>query len=277
MNKIDTTIIIVASLSTLIIFLFILMVFFILYEFKKKQIKLKRDIELLNLKHEKNILSAQLEIQEQTLKRIAREIHDNISLSLTLAKLHLNTYEMAGEQGDPGLVRTGIDLIGRSLADLNSLSKSMDAQTIEKFGLVHALESESELVRKSGRLNVSLHIRGEPVRLGSERELHLFRIVQECFNNTLKHAEADSMTVTLDYASDHVRLRVTDDGRGFDPEKARSGKSGSGLRNMENRATILGGTMTHERGNGQGASATITIPHTTSDAIETKDQSGPGR
>jgi signal transduction histidine kinase len=222
-------------------------------------------------------LSAQIEIQEQTLKRIAREIHDNISLTLTLAKLHLNTYEMQKVEEDKELVRTGIDLIGKSLVDLNNLSKSLDAQTIERFGLVHALETESEMVRKSGRLNVELSIHGEPVKLDNERSLHVFRIIQECFNNSLKHSEAEHMSVKLDYAGDGMHVTVRDDGKGFDPEQARIGKPGSGLRNMENRATILGGGLAVKSMPGSGTETTITIPYQSTDASETKDQGGAGR
>jgi signal transduction histidine kinase len=277
MSNVNNTIILVASLSTLIIFLFILLIFYVLFTYKKNQIKYKRDIELLNLKHEKILLSAQLEIQEQTLKRIAREIHDNISLSLTLAKLHLNTYEMGGDRGNIELVRTGIDLIGRTLIDLNNLSKSLDAQTIDKFGLIHALETESELIRKSGRLDVFLSINGEPVKLESERELHVYRIIQECFNNTLKHAEAGGMTVRLDYGGDTLRVTVADDGRGFDPEQALVEKPGSGLRNMENRSTILGGDLRFESRSGGGSKMIVTIPYKIADATESTDQSGTGR
>jgi|LakMenEpi03Aug12_release.lakeMendotaPanAssembly.Ray.scaffolds.fasta_scaffold193983_2 two-component system NarL family sensor kinase len=277
MEEQKNTIVLVVFLSTFFILILIFIVYYTLFQYKKKQIKLKRDLELMNLTHEKNLLAAQLEIQEQTLKRIAREIHDNISLTLTLAKLHLNTYEMQKVEEDKELVRTGIDLIGKSLVDLNNLSKSLDAQTIERFGLVHALETESEMVRKSGRLNVELSIHGEPVKLDNERSLHVFRIIQECFNNSLKHSEAEHMSVKLDYAGDGMHVTVRDDGKGFDPEQARIGKPGSGLRNMENRATILGGGLAVKSMPGSGTETTITIPYQSTDASETKDQGGAGR
>lgn len=276
MQDIDNKLIVLTTTSTFLFLTFIILIFFLVYNFKKKQLQQKSDLEIISLNHQKNLLSAQIEIQEQTLKRIAREIHDNISLTLTLAKLHLNTYEMGHERQDTALVGTGIELIGRSLVDLNNLSKSLDGQTIEKFGLVHALETESELVRKSGRLTVELSINGEPVRLDRDRDLHVFRIIQECFNNTLKHAEASNMCVELDYGNDLLRIVVADDGRGFDPVEGRAAKPGSGLRNMENRATILGGHLTQDSSAGLGTRTTITIPYKAPDATETKDQSGPG-
>jgi two-component system NarL family sensor kinase len=277
MQDIDNKLILLTTTSTLLFLTFVVLIFSLVYKFKKKQLQQKKDIEILSLNHQKNLLTAQIEIQEQTLKRIAREIHDNISLSLTLAKLHLNTYEMGGDRGNIELVRTGIDLIGRTLIDLNNLSKSLDAQTIEKFGLVHALETESELIRKSGRLDVSLSINGEPVKLESERELHVYRIIQECFNNTLKHAEAGGMTVRLDYGGDTLRVTVADDGRGFDPAEALVGKPGSGLRNMENRSTILGGDLRFESRSGGGSKMIVNIPYKIADATESTDQSGTGR
>ena len=276
MDKIFDTIFFVSFMSTLVILIFILMIFFTLREYKIKQLRFQRGLELLQLQHEKALLSAQLEIQEETLNRVAREIHDNISLTLTLAKLHLNTFGMQGHEKDLGLLDSGIDLIGRTLIDLNHLSKSLDGQTIGRFGLVHALETESDLVRKSGRMEVGLSINGKPMKLEGDRELHVFRIIQECFNNTLKHSGAKRMDVELEYGDDHLRMTVSDDGQGFDTEEGRREKPGSGLRNMENRATLLGGSLTLESKRGGGTKMKLKIPYTQSDANQPQNQSGPG-
>ena len=252
------------------------MIFSVLREYKVKQLNFQRGIELLQLQHEKSLLSAQLEIQEETLNRVAREIHDNISLTLTLAKLHLNTFGMQGDERDTGLLDSGIDLIGRTLIDLNHLSKSLDGQTIGRFGLVHALETESDLVRKSGRMDAVLCINGKPVNLEGDRELHVFRIIQECFNNSLKHSGAKRMDVELEYGDAHLQVIVRDDGKGFDTEEGRSEKPGSGLRNIENRATLLGGSLTLESKAGEGTKMKLMIPYTQSDANQPQNQSGPG-
>ncbi|MFZ9301526.1 MAG: hypothetical protein ACO23V_11210, partial [Chitinophagaceae bacterium] len=102
----------------------ILLVIVIIYFFSKKEIKLKNELIEFKLKQEKELLKAQLEIQEETLRKISREIHDNISLGLTLSKLQL-TNMLSLEAFSKNELCNSIDLISKSLVDLNDISKSL--------------------------------------------------------------------------------------------------------------------------------------------------------
>jgi signal transduction histidine kinase len=216
------------------------------------------------LNHEKALLATQLEIQEETMKHIAQEIHDNISLSLTLSKLHLNTYSMQLGEHCPAQIETSIDLIGRSLIDLNDLSKSLDSQTIEKYGILHALEQETEMMRKSGSLKVKLTVEGQPVDMEASRELVVFRIIQESFNNIIKHAKASGVELELDYGDEALAVQIRDDGRGFDMQEVdqrKQGRASSGLRNMRNRSALIGADLSISGQPGQGTVITLSIPY----------------
>src|SRR5688572_14556151 len=112
----------------------------LLYFYQKKKIAYQERLTRLALDHEKNLLETKIEIQEDTFQHISREIHDNIGLSLTLAKLQLNTLNNENRESSKNLVGSSVDLISKSIEDLNNLSKALDADIIRNLGLMYALE-----------------------------------------------------------------------------------------------------------------------------------------
>jgi signal transduction histidine kinase len=215
---------------------------FFYFQFLKKT-KLK--IEIIKSTHEKELLKTQLEIQEQTFNKISREIHDNISLGLTLSKLQLNNYIQSMDQKPP-LISTSIDLISKSLVDLNDISKSLDGNQLVTHGLINILESESAVLAKSGIYKVEFEVLGEPQYLDAETELILFRIFQEACNNIIKHAGANRIIIDLIYGKDSVSMKITDNGKGFNVDDT-LGKNElrkmAGLKNFNTRAKMIGAEL----------------------------------
>lgn len=247
-------------LLTLIVIIFLMISIFIL--FRKKQIQLKSEIDFFRLKHEDEILKTQLEIQEYTFKKISREIHDNISLGLTLAKLQTTTY-LAQEPKDPKILEFSIDLISKSLVDLNDISKSMDANQLISHGLIKALESEVNVLSKSGLYNIEMELEGEPIYLDAESDLVLLRIFQEACNNTIKHAKASEIKLLLQYENDRLTMKISDNGVGFDLTKTLEQKEirkKSGLQNIMARAKLIDATVEIQSTAGKGTTITILTP-----------------
>lgn len=212
----------------------------------KKRIQ-KSNFDILNLKttHEKELLITKLEIQEETFNKISREIHDNISLGLTLAKLQINNF-MESRNNQSSLLSTSVDLISKSLVDLNDISKSLDGNQLASHGLINALESEVMVLNRSGIYKVELEIIGEAIYLDSETELILLRIFQEACNNILKHARATSIQIDMIYESGMLNMKITDNGKGFNVEETRSKKEirkMSGLNNFYSRAKLIGAEL----------------------------------
>jgi signal transduction histidine kinase len=223
----------------------IILVIISIYFFSKKEIKFKNDLNELKNKQEKEMLKAQLEIQEETFRKISREIHDNISLGLTLAKLQLNNAIISDSKDTDTLMAT-VDLISKSLVDLNDISKSLDAKQMVAHGLINALQSEVDVIKKSGLLEADLEMSGEPVYLDAETDLILLRIFQETCNNIIKHANAKKIDVDLYYKPGELLMKITDDGNGFDVDAVRSNKEirkMSGLKNLETRAQLINATF----------------------------------
>ena len=136
---------------------------------------------------------------------------------------------------------------------------------LEQEGLVAALRVRLAAVEARAGLQAELETEGER-RLAIGLEQELYRIAQEALNNVIKHAEAQQVTVRLQFTDTTVCLQVCDDGIGFDTLKARSA-GGVGLRSFEERAAKLGGQITMESQRGQGTTVTVVIPDGRFDAV----------
>ena len=252
----------IALIMIVITILLLMMVGFIvtlIFLYRKRQNSYFQNLETLKHDNEKNLLQSQVEVQEQTLQNISREIHDNINLSLTLAKLQLNTLNIEDQNKATKLIDSSVDLLSKSINDLRDLSKSMNADIIVHEGLIDALENETARISKTGFLEITTQIRGNPVFLDAKKELIIFRIVQESFNNIIKHAQANKATLDLYYDNDHMEITIEDNGNGFDTTLINL-KAGAGLNNMKTRAKVFNGDVNVESHPGSGTKVLISIP-----------------
>ena len=264
--------IVVSALILALVAFIILM----LYLYRKKQILFFQNIEQMKLDHEKTLMSAQLEMQETTFEHIAREIHDNINLSLTLAKLQLNTINWAGKERPEEKVATATELLTQSIKDLGDLSKALHADFIKQQGLIKAVEEEVQHIRQAGVFTIKRVITGYPTYMDAHNELLVFRIVQEAFNNIIKHAEAENAELILNYNDAGLRISIIDDGKGFDT-LVKTVNRQAGLKNMQARIKMLGGTMEINSRPGNGTSLSFMIPFQHNSKQEHYDKSSNGR
>ncbi len=250
-----TTLIIAVTIIFLLLGLFI-MVLFIFYQ--KKQIENRKKLDSLN----DELLKSQLEIQEQTLKNISQEIHDNVGQVLTLAKLNLATTNVA-DQAANEKIKTSQHLIGKAIQDLRDLSKSLNTEYVEEMGLLRSIEYELELLQKTETIETAFSIEGKVVKFEKQKELILFRIIQETIHNIIKHAAAKKISAAISFANEEMKIVIKDDGKGFDltPLNDVSNQSfGLGLRNMTNRATLIGAKFSIASILEQGTEVYISLP-----------------
>jgi signal transduction histidine kinase len=235
-----------------------------LFIYQKKQINYFETIEKLKHDHEKDILKTQLEMQEQTLQHISREIHDNISLSLTLAKLNLNTLDWNDPAQTKSQLDSSLEQISKAIADLSDISKGMNSELIANQGLIEVLEKETKRLKELNLFELGYMITGSPVFMDSQKELVIFRIIQEAFNNIIKHAKATSVKLSLEYNFDHINVLIADNGKGFCKDAVAQNKnkeSSAGLNNMQKRAALFNGRTIIESTLDAGTKIYITIPY----------------
>jgi signal transduction histidine kinase len=200
----------------------------------------------MKLNHENDILSSQISVQENTFVEIAREIHDNISLTLTLAKLNLNTLNFQEHNEDKIKIENAVDLISKSIYDLNNLSKSIDGDIISRYGLINSLQKELESINKIGKIEVTLSIIGTDRYLDQSVELGIFRIIQESIKNSIIHSSATLVSIEMNYQENTIEILIEDNGKGFNvnvTEDRKMPKFSSGIKNMRNRAKLINGEL----------------------------------
>jgi len=259
MQKNPNDIVIFLIVISAIILCMVAFIVFMLLSYRKRQIGYSRNIEQLKLDNERTVLCTQLEIQEQTFQNISREIHDNISLSLTLAKLHLNTLDWNDKEKSSDKIESSINLLSQSIASLSDISKSLNADIIIQQGLLKAIEGELQYIRQVDIFNVDFELAGTPVYLDNQKELIIFRIVQEAFNNIIKHSSASNAKLFLKFNTEKLILSISDDGKGFETERAVSNNN-AGLKNMEARIKMLNGHMQIKTEPGMGTILSFNIP-----------------
>jgi signal transduction histidine kinase len=227
------------------------------YRLKKKEHEMI--IQNQQVEHQKELLSTQIEIQNQTMQHIGREIHDNIGQKLTLASLY--TQQLAFENKAPQIndsIENISAIINQSLSELRELSKSLTDDTISNLSIVELLLEESNKINDLKKCNVTFSSNDEKLDLNYHIKSVLFRICQEFMQNSIKHSKCKNITIKLDKLDKILKLSLSDDGIGFDSGKI-SGK-GIGLSNMKKRTEIIGGKYELESIAKKGTQLTISIP-----------------
>ncbi|RVU01427.1 sensor histidine kinase [Mucilaginibacter limnophilus] len=230
-----------------------------LFFYQKKHNSYISEKAQIQSQFDQELLKAQIEIQEQTLSHISREIHDNIGQVLSFVKLSLASAKTMDEKKNHEKIDETRELISQAITDLRDLSKSLSYERIKMIGLPEAIKAEVDRVTKSGLLNTTLYVSEEHYPLGVQRELVLFRIFQEALNNTLKYAHARNLHISLNYTANLFTLTIEDDGKGFSVADKMNEHSGAGLKNMENRAALIGGSAIINSELGKGCNIKISL------------------
>jgi signal transduction histidine kinase len=201
-------------------------------------------------------------------ERLAREIHDTLAQGLSSIQLLLRAAERALPADDPALghIRQAREAAQDNLAEARRFVRALSPPDLEHGSLAAALERLCTRAAGDGPL-VQFSVSGTPVELPTPYEVALLRIAQSALANTVRHAGADRVEITLSFMETSLALDVVDDGKGFDPRAARrtpaspaESDGGFGLPAMRARARSLGGTLSVESAPGQGTAVAITLP-----------------
>lgn len=235
-----------------LVFLAILFLVFLARNNNRKN-RLLFENERIKKEYEETLLHTQLEIQEQTLNHVSREIHDNIGQTLSLARLQINSSE-ANEDTE-----AADQLLGKAIADLRTLSHSLNTNHIKENGFTESLKTLLGQFEKTGKFKVDFRNENQNFELPDDEGLIVFRVIQEVLNNITKHAKADAINVWLQQERNTGIIRIEDNGCGFDMNGNEA--KGIGLRNIADRIRIIGGKlMVHSEIN-KGTTIEISLPH----------------
>ena len=250
----------IAALSTallMIVLVSIIIIAILRYQNKYREHLL--EVHQLKDNFQKEIIKAQLEIQEQTSQMLSMEIHDNIGQILSLAKLKLN--QITEAESGRMKINSSIELIGQAIKDLRELSKSLNGTYLSNQTLTEAIQFEVNRIKELKLVKLDFDVIGNEKVLSPEKRLIAFRIIQEALGNSLKHSQANSIKFVMSFGENLIDFSIEDDGCGFKKEALiQTPKSGTGLTNMSYRADLLKGNLTWESAPGEGTTVKFRLP-----------------
>lgn len=211
--------------------------------------------------------------QEEERKRVARELHDETSQTLSGLALSLQALveiaEASGSLDDAfkAQLKKAQSLAVQVSTEVGRLIHELRPTLLDTLGLVPAIRQYAEDILRPIGINVSLESKGEGPSLPPEVEVGLFRISQGVIGNIAKHSNARNAVITLECKTDHLLMCIKDDGKGFDVSKLTGVDDrgrGSGLFGMKERVELMGGSCTVESEHGQGTLIMVKVPSTRS-------------
>jgi two-component system, NarL family, sensor kinase len=223
----------------------------------KQQAKLQQEVLL----QQELSAKAVLEAEEKERSRIAQDLHDGVGQMMSAAKMNLSSFStivQLQEQEQSSALSNIIKLVDESCREVRAVSHSMMPLALGKKGLPQAIDELISKVDKSV-LAISFHQEGFETRADNHTETILYRVVQECISNTLKHAYATTLDISLLNDKDGISVTLEDNGRGFNASAINS-KEGIGLKNIKSRIQFLKGTIDFDSQPGKGTLVAIHIP-----------------
>ncbi len=242
----------VVSASLFVLLLFVAAIMFFRIYLKRKN-NLIREKERMSAQFEQTLLRSKLEMQEETFTHIGNEIHDNIGQVLSLVRINLNTISATNADEKIPLMD---DLLGKAITDLRNLSHSLDTDLIRKTGWVKATERLLNDIRKSAGYTIEMRTQESLPGISNEKQIILFRIIQEVLNNIIKHAGANTISLTTEMKGQDILLSIHDNGTGFNSADS---SAGAGLHNMSKRAAMIGAQLDLTSSPGSGTTVMILI------------------
>jgi signal transduction histidine kinase len=223
---------------------------------KTEQELLEMEQRILNQKiqEQKKITRAVIIAQEQERNYIGRELHDNINQLLAGTKLYLG---MAAKntQNIKETIMYCIELIDNSIEEIRLLS-SKHVTPLKNVDLEKLIENLIDNLNKATSIKTVLAYKiTNP--LNDDLKLNIYRIIQEQTNNIIKHSGAQNVTITIEEQNNMINMKVTDDGKGFDVTKERSG---IGISNIINRVETFNGKFKIESSVGNGCKIWVSLP-----------------
>lgn len=252
----EITFVLIAGTLLFVFLIFILIAFFFIYQKRKTRVETERRQE--REFYEKEILNAQTEIREETMRFISQELHDNISQILTVTHLNLNRLEM----DSPILVETK-SALQNTIHQIRLLSKALNTDNLLEAGLIQSMDFEIARLRQMKRWNIDFFIETEEIPLSQNNQLLLFRIFQELMTNMIKYSQAANIFIELGEENGKYKLTIIDDGNQYDfRQKAKESglHKGMGLKNILKRIEILKGEIHVTSNTARGMTTTIFIP-----------------
>ena len=226
-----------------------LIIFIVMHQ--RKVIRYQNKLQQMEQEQQKILLNASIKLQEEERQRLAADLHDDAGPLLATARLYLNENLVNQDKATQlQSIFQARQIIDDTIQLVRNISHSLMPPTLKNFGLESAINDLFQKISGSGAINASSRFHEYKERLKGEKELIIFRIVQELINNILKHSNASFIHLTQNVHGDKFYLRIHHDGRGIvqsDFEKLNKSNVGLGLKNISSRLRVVQGNINFEK------------------------------
>lgn len=228
--------------------------------YRRYRLKKEKELQAAIFQQQDLATKAVMEAEETERQRIAKDLHDGVGQMMSAAKMNLSAIETELDFTDPQQrlkFEKIIGLVDESCKEVRAVSHNMMPNALLKNGLANAIKEFIDKI-DSNVIKVSLHSEGLKERLEANTEIVLYRVIQECVNNVIKHSGATQLDISLIKDSDGISATIEDNGRGFDTsDKSKFG--GMGLKNIQTRVEYLKGSVEFDSTPGHGTVVSIHI------------------
>lgn len=225
--------------------------------FQKRKNKLLLEKFEAEQRYEQEIAQSRIEIQEQTLKNVGWELHDNIGQLLSVAKMQLNILSRAVDEPNKASVTEIKEVVNNSLQEVRALSKSLNNEVVEYAGLEVSVKNELDRFNRLQVIQTSFTSSGEKMEIQPKDVIIIFRILQEFFSNVIKHSKANLLEVVFEYGPENFVITAKENGVGFNLNEV---EKSSGLLNMQSRAELINSNFSLISSPGKGTSVSLNYP-----------------
>jgi len=247
-------------LGTFLVLFFAISIVFLFSLFNKKNQLHEKEKEIIKASFEQTLLQSKIEIQEQTFNSISQEIHDNVGQILSLVKVQLNIIDES-EVTDKALLGDAKENISKAMTDLRDIAKGLSSDRIRVVGLSAIVEQEIQKINRTGIVHIRFEMKGTGQKIDDEKQLILFRVIQESLQNIIKHAAASSVSILFAYQAVSLVITITDNGKGFNFQQEQLAHHGLGLQNIFKRMDMIGGKAKISSVLQEGTTLLLTIPY----------------
>lgn len=200
-----------------------------------------------------------IDSQEEERQRLSRELHDSLGQSVLAIKLKIENLLQNATERQQQEITDCLNLIADSIHEIRVISNNLMPAVLQQYGLITAIENLGSWIKSDCHCEFNFQHSINSASLSKKTEIYLFRIIQEAFNNSLKHGKSNNFAVKLEDTNDEILLSIQDNGIGsnLDPK---AWKRGNGLNNMRERVNLLSGTIEFVSAANQGFIIKIAIP-----------------
>ena len=247
------------AIITVVLLLLLMLLFNLLLSSRNRRLLHQSEVQQMQLHFREEMNSIRMDVAEQTLKEVARDLHDEVGQLLTFSILQIGNLRKTPEEKQESMMLEVQASVKDALDSVRSISRGLSPDIVNAIGLKASIEQLID--RATRRTGLPIHFNwSENMKIiQSSTKVVTFHMIRECLTNTIRHAEAKNAWISFKEDGEMISMVFEDDGKGFSDDESRS--TSMGLISMKQRAQLVKGNLVIASRNGGGSTITFTFPN----------------